>query len=172
LVLELRRAGFEPSGERAETEAEFVALLEPPPDVILSDFSLPQWSGLDALRVVRERGLDVPVIIVSGTMGEDRAVAAMREGAVDYLLKDRLARLGPAVASAVVKRSALATTPGPPKNFSSAGPAKRVSALELYAPTAMNPAWPSENWPVWPFTRFKLVARMMLIPTKTRTPTT
>jgi PAS domain S-box-containing protein len=104
LTHELRRAGFEPSGGRAETEAEFVALLEPPPDVILSDFALPQWSGLDALRLVRERGLDVPVIIVSGTMGEEQAVAAMREGAADYLLKDRLARLGPAVAGALERR--------------------------------------------------------------------
>ncbi|MDB5306446.1 MAG: Blue-light-activated protein [Gemmataceae bacterium] len=107
LAHELRRAGFEPSGGRAETEAEFVSLLDPPPDVILSDFSLPQWSGLDALRLVRARGLDVPVIIVSGTMGEERAVAAMREGVADYLLKDRLARLGPAVASAVERRRLL-----------------------------------------------------------------
>ena len=104
LVHELCRAGFEPSGERAENEAGFVALLDPPPDVILSDYSLPQWSGLDALRLVRERGLDVPVIVVSGTMGEEQAVAAMREGAADYLLKDRLARLGPAVASAMERR--------------------------------------------------------------------
>jgi len=104
LAHELRRAGFEPSGARAETEAEFVSLLDPLPDVILSDYSLPQWSGLDALRLVRERGLDVPVIIVSGTMGEERAVAAMREGAADYLLKDRLARLGPAVAGAVERQ--------------------------------------------------------------------
>jgi len=104
LVHELRSAGFEPSCERAESEAEFVALLDPALDVILSDYSLPQWSGLDALRLVRERGLDVPVIVVSGTMGEERAVAAMREGAADYLLKDRLARLGPAVASAIERR--------------------------------------------------------------------
>jgi PAS domain S-box-containing protein len=107
LTHELRRAGFEPSGERAETEAEFVKLLKPPPDVILSDFALPQWNGLAALRVVRERGLDVPVIIVSGTMGEEQAVAAMREGAADYLLKDRLARLGPAVAGAIQRRRLL-----------------------------------------------------------------
>lgn len=107
LAHELRRAGFEPSGGRAETKAEFVALLDPPPDVILSDFALPQWSGLDALRLVRERGLDVPVIIVSGTMGEERAVAAMQEGAIDYLLKDRLARLGSAVARAIERRRLL-----------------------------------------------------------------
>ena len=104
LALELRRAGFDPVGGRAETEAEFAALLDPLPDVVLSDYSLPQWTGLAAVRLIRERGLDVPVIIVSGTMGEDRAVAAMREGAADYLLKDRLARLGPAVAQAVERR--------------------------------------------------------------------
>ena len=104
LAHELRRAGFDASFQRAESEAEFVALLDPALDVILADYSLPQWSGFDALRLVRTRGLDVPVIVVSGTMGEEQAVAAMREGAADYLLKDRLARLGPAVASAIERR--------------------------------------------------------------------
>lgn len=104
LAHELRRAGFDPAFQRAESEAEFAALLDPALDVILSDYSLPQWTGLDALRLVRERGLDVPVIVVSGTMGEEQAVDTMRAGAADYVLKDRLARLGPAVASAIERR--------------------------------------------------------------------
>ena len=102
LVLhELRRAGFEPQAERVETEEEFLARLDPSPDVILADFTLPGWSGPDALRVVQERGLDVPFLFVSGTIGEDQAVAAMRQGAADYLLKDRLTRLGAAVSQAL-----------------------------------------------------------------------
>ncbi len=105
LVLhELRRAGFEPQAERVETEEEFLARLDPSPDVILSDFTLPGWSGTDALRVVQERGLDVPFLFVSGTIGEDQAVAAMRQGATDYLLKDRLTRLGAAVSQALERR--------------------------------------------------------------------
>ena len=59
---------------------------------------MPQFDGLRALELLQERGLDIPFIIVSGTIGEDTAVAAMKLGAADYLLKDRLARLGPAVA--------------------------------------------------------------------------
>ncbi len=105
LVLhELRRAGFEPRAERVETEEEFLVRLDPSLDVILSDFTLPGWSGTDALRVVQERGLDVPFLFVSGTIGEDQAVAAMRQGAADYLLKDRLTRLGAAVSQALERR--------------------------------------------------------------------
>ncbi len=66
-------------------------------DVVISDWSMPKLSGLAALRIVKESNLDVPFIIVSGTIGEETAVEAMRAGADDYVLKDRLVRLGPAV---------------------------------------------------------------------------
>lgn len=99
----LRQAGIEAHVDRVESATEFAARLTPEPDLILADFKLPQFSGLDALRLVRSRGLEVPFIIVSGTIGEDIAVDAMREGADDYLLKDRMARLGPAALQALEK---------------------------------------------------------------------
>jgi diguanylate cyclase (GGDEF)-like protein len=66
-------------------------------DVIISDYRLPQFSGLDALKLVIETGVDTPFIIISGVIGEDTAVEAMKLGARDYLMKDRLSRLAPAV---------------------------------------------------------------------------
>jgi PAS domain S-box-containing protein len=104
LVLrELRRASYDPQWERVDSEADYVARLEPGLDVILSDYTMPNFSGRRALTLMQERGLDLPFIIISGTIGEDLAVEVMRQGAADYLLKDRLARLGPAVAMAVEK---------------------------------------------------------------------
>ena len=73
-------------------EAFIAALNEGAFDLILSDYLLPDFDGLSALNIARERSPDTPFIIVSGSIGEDRAVAAMREGAWDYLLKDRLGR--------------------------------------------------------------------------------
>jgi PAS domain S-box-containing protein len=97
MLRELRRAVFEPDWQRVKTEAEFLASLSPEPDLILSDYTLQQFNGLNALRLLKERGLEIPVILVSDTVGEETAVAAMREGAADYLMKGRLARLGEAV---------------------------------------------------------------------------
>ncbi len=97
LMHELRRAGFDPTGERVESAEEFLAHLDPKLDIIFSDFTMPGFNGLDALRLMKERKIDVPFVFVSGTIGEEVAVAAMQEGAADYLMKDRLARLGPAV---------------------------------------------------------------------------
>ena len=103
VAAELRRAGFDPRWERVETEPDFMAALEgrDPPDIILSDFSMPQFNGLQAVDLVRSRGLDIPFILVSGTLGEEAAVEAMKRGCTDYLLKDRLARLGHAVERAL-----------------------------------------------------------------------
>ena len=63
------------------------------PDVIISDYHLPRFSAPEALKMVQARGLDIPFIVVSGAIGEDVAVGMMRDGAHDYLLKDRLTRL-------------------------------------------------------------------------------
>lgn len=101
LVRELRRGGFNPEWERVDCEADYLERLGRRLDVILSDYEMPQFGGLRALELLRERGLDVPFIIVSGTIGEETAVAAMQQGAADYLLKDRLGRLGPAIARAL-----------------------------------------------------------------------
>ncbi len=100
-ILELQQAGFEPDWVRVDTEQAFVQCLDQDLDLIIADFQLPQFTGLKALHRVQELGLDVPVIIVSGTIGEEMAVRLIKEGAADYLLKDRLARLGVAVGQAL-----------------------------------------------------------------------
>jgi signal transduction histidine kinase len=104
LVHELRRCGFDPDWRRVVTEAEYLAALGDPPDVVLADYSLPQFDAPRALRHVQERGLDVPFLVVSGSVGEDLAAAVVRQGAADYLLKDRLARLGSAVEQALEQK--------------------------------------------------------------------
>ncbi len=104
MLRELRRAGFEPEWDRVETEADFAAKLRRELDVILCDNSMPGFSGQRAIEVLQKHGLDIPLIVVSGTIGEENAVAAMQQGAADYIIKDRLLRLGPAVALALDKR--------------------------------------------------------------------
>jgi signal transduction histidine kinase len=101
----LREAGFAPEWRRVETESEYLANLDPGLDVILADYALPQFSGLEALRLMQDRGLGIPFILVTGTAGEEAAVSALHEGADDYLLKDRLARLGRAVTRALEQRA-------------------------------------------------------------------
>src|SRR5437016_4743229 len=100
----LRRAGFDPEWQRVETAADYLAHLHADVDVILADYSLPQFDALRALQLLQERGVDIPFIIVSGTIGEELAVAAMKQGAADYLLKDRLARLGQVVTQALEQK--------------------------------------------------------------------
>src|SRR6185369_1115849 len=73
------------------------ALKREPWDIVVSDYVMPLFSGLEALEVLHEQGPDIPFIIVSGHIGEDTAVAAMKAGAHDYLMKDNLTRLIPAV---------------------------------------------------------------------------
>ena len=100
-VRELRRWGFEPDWSRVETEPDYLAHLEPTLDLILADYNLPQFDALKALHRLQERGLDIPFIVVTGALGDERAVECLKQGATDYLLKDRLARLGPAVTLAL-----------------------------------------------------------------------
>jgi signal transduction histidine kinase len=95
---ELQRAGFAVLSERVETRDAMAAALERQRwDLVISDFALPSFDGLRAFALVQERGLDLPFIIVSGAMGEETAVEAMRAGVHDFFLKGRLQRLGPAV---------------------------------------------------------------------------
>jgi PAS domain S-box-containing protein len=92
------RAGYKPTARRVETAREVEeALTQDSWDMIISDYVLPQFSGLEALKIVQRKGLDIPFIIVSGKIGEEVAVEALKAGAHDYLLKDRLTRLGPAI---------------------------------------------------------------------------
>ncbi|HSM56863.1 MAG TPA: PAS domain S-box protein, partial [Candidatus Sulfomarinibacteraceae bacterium] len=104
IVHALRRSGFEVQWRRVETREAFLDHLHPDLDVILADYALPQFDGLEALALLRERNMDVPFILISGTIGEEAAVRAMRAGASDYLLKDRLGRLPAAVRTVLRER--------------------------------------------------------------------
>jgi DNA-binding NtrC family response regulator len=97
----LRRSGFEPTWQRVETEMDFLKNLHAGLDLVLSDYDMPQFTGMKALQLTKLHCPAVPFVIVSGTIGEDTAVEAMRGGAVDYLMKDRLTRLGEAVRQAL-----------------------------------------------------------------------
>ena len=90
------------SARRVETRDAFIRELEEfAPDIVLADYKLPTFDGLAAVRIVRERRPYVPVIIVTGTLGDELAVDLLREGACDYVLKGRLARLALAVRRAL-----------------------------------------------------------------------
>jgi PAS domain S-box-containing protein len=99
LVLdELQTGGFQPLSHRVETPEDFLkALDEEEWDVICSDYSMPRFTALAALKLLKESGLDIPFIVISGSIGEELAVQALHKGADDYLMKDNLTRLAPAI---------------------------------------------------------------------------
>jgi len=98
LLLELRRGGYDTTHERVDTPAALSATLDTQKwDIVISDHSMPHFSGGEALQLLRQRESEVPFIFVSGTMGEEAAVAALKNGAQDYLMKSNLKRLVPAV---------------------------------------------------------------------------
>ena len=98
LLRELKRAGYEPVHERVYTALDMNTALEKQYwDVIISDFVMPQFSGLEALKLVQGKRLDIPFIITSGKISDDTAVISMKAGAADYIMKDNLTRLGPAI---------------------------------------------------------------------------
>lgn len=102
LVRHLRQGGYDVSFERVDEPAALEAAWNKPSwDLVISDFSMPHFSGTEALRFLRARGADVPFVFVSGTMGEETAVAALQDGAQDYLMKGNLRRLVPAVERAL-----------------------------------------------------------------------
>jgi len=106
-LIHLKRAGIPCQPLRVETEeAMRQALREFEPDLILSDFSLPTFDGMAALGIAHEVAPQIPFIFVSGTIGEERAIQALLCGAVDYVLKSNLARLGPAVRRALAEVAA------------------------------------------------------------------
>ena len=94
----LRNGGFDPTSRRVQTAADLeTTLAQEDWDAVISDFKMPGFSGTDALRIFRATGLDIPFILISGTIGEETAVAAMKAGASDYVMKKSLARLAPAL---------------------------------------------------------------------------
>jgi len=100
--VELRRAGFEVEGDVVETRERFlVKLAEARYDVVLADYRLPSWTGIDALTDIKSLGIDLPLILVTGTMGEERAVECIKLGAADYVIKANLVRLPIAVRRAI-----------------------------------------------------------------------
>jgi signal transduction histidine kinase len=108
VALALRNGGFSVSVVVVQTEGEFEEQLRShPPDVVIADYNLPQWKGMDALEVLRREGLDVPLILVSGALGDITAVECIKRGATDYVLKDGLARLPEAVRRALQERRQL-----------------------------------------------------------------
>jgi PAS domain S-box-containing protein len=97
-MLTLRRAGFDPHYRRVQdADSLLAAISEERWDAVLSDSRLPAFSGVEALQLFRKSGLDIPFIFVSGTIGEETAVEAMKAGASDYVMKENLARLAPAL---------------------------------------------------------------------------
>lgn len=98
LTRELRRGNYDPVYERVDTAAAMSEALDREQwEIVIADYAMPQFSGISALQVLQQKQLDLPFIIVSGTIGEDVAVGAMKAGAHDYMNKDNLARLVPAV---------------------------------------------------------------------------
>ncbi len=99
IIDNLHQAGYETNWHRVETASALAsALVAPAPwDLILSDYSMPGFSGLAALKIYQASGLDVPFILISGSIGEERAVEAMHSGVHDYIMKDQMQRLAPAI---------------------------------------------------------------------------
>lgn len=101
----LRRTGFEISNTVVRTAADFRRQVkEEPPDIILADYNLGEWRGVETLEILRSEGLDIPVIMVTGALGDVAAVKCIKDGATDYVLKDGLARLPEAIRRALVEK--------------------------------------------------------------------
>lgn len=105
VVRALRQNGFAVSHDVAQTPGEFLRHIRTAPyDVVLADYNLPQWKGMEALGLIQEEGLDIPLIIVTGSLGDVPAVECIKQGATDYVLKDGLARLSISVSRALEER--------------------------------------------------------------------
>ena len=93
-LMHLSQAGFDPIWTCVDKKDDYLAHLHDDLEIILADFQLPQFNALHALQYLKESRLDIPFIVVSGTISEEVAVQCMKLGAADYLLKDRMTRLG------------------------------------------------------------------------------
>ncbi|HEY6443980.1 MAG TPA: PAS domain S-box protein [Candidatus Acidoferrales bacterium] len=104
-IQKLKETGFSFDADTVDTEQAFVASFQSRVyDLILSDYSIPEWSGLEAFRFVKRSGINIPFVLVTGTLGEEAAVDLIKEGVADYILKDRLARLPSAVRRALEEK--------------------------------------------------------------------
>jgi signal transduction histidine kinase len=104
----LRKGGFSPAVTVVQSEEEFEKQLQQhTPDVVLADYNLPQWNGMEAVKSIQRAGVNVPVILVSGALGDVTAANCIKQGATDYVLKDGLARLPEAIRRALQEQEAL-----------------------------------------------------------------
>jgi signal transduction histidine kinase len=101
---ELKRSGFAPNWRQATSKDEYLEALETSYDIIIADYTLPNFDALVALRHLKERHLNTPFIVITGSLGDEAAAECIKQGATDYLLKDRLKRLGPAIIRALEER--------------------------------------------------------------------
>ena len=153
LLNELQMAGFAPAWKRVETKTDYLANLGPQLDVIFSDFHLPQFSTVLALELLQQSHLEIPFIIVSGTIGEERAVESLKAGATDYVLKDRMQRLVPAVRRALREARERAERQEAEKNLTEVR--KQLDHILAHSPAVIysfkvednifRPVWISEN---------------------------
>jgi PAS domain S-box-containing protein len=105
-IQEMNKAGFELQVDAVDTEEDFTKKLQSQIyDLILSDFRIPTWSGVEAFHLLKKSGRDIPFILVTGTLGEEAAVDLIKEGVADYILKDRLVRLPSAVQRALQEKT-------------------------------------------------------------------
>jgi signal transduction histidine kinase len=102
---ELRKGGFNVSADTATNAEEFARQVKANQyHIVLADYTLPQWTGMDALQLLRGQSLDTPLILVTGSLGEEKAVECLKQGATDYVLKDRISRLPLAVRRALEEK--------------------------------------------------------------------
>ena len=102
---ELRKGGFNVSADTASNAEEFMRQVKANQyHIVLADYTLPQWTGMDALHLLRGQSLDTPLILVTGSLGEEKAVECLKQGATDYVLKDRISRLPLAVRRALEEK--------------------------------------------------------------------
>jgi len=105
---ELRKGEIVFQSKRVETRDDFISQIEEfTPQIILADYKLPAFTGMEDFSIIKKKGLEVPFIIVSGTLGEDLAVEALKNGVTDYVLKSNLNRLAPAVNRALAETKIL-----------------------------------------------------------------
>ncbi|MHB8629935.1 MAG: PAS domain-containing protein [Aggregatilineales bacterium] len=105
VIHELERDGHQVLAQIVDNRHDLLSHLTPDIDVILADYNLPQFNALDALALIKEQGLDIPFLVVTGALGDEAAVECLKQGAADFLLKDRLARLNQAVAHAIHEKA-------------------------------------------------------------------
>ncbi|MCD4790066.1 MAG: response regulator [Bacteroidales bacterium] len=132
IVRELKKEGFVFEWKRVETETSFKKALAEKPDIILSDYKLPSFDGMAAIKLQQQTAPDIPLILVSGTIGEELAVECVKAGATDYVLKDKISRLCPVIKRAIKEAEELRKRKQAEEELK-----KRLSELEIYYKATM-----------------------------------